>query len=265
MSTLLSLRQRLRRAARENRAALATLALAALALGLLGTTQALAAPRVHATSVPAPDAWEEDATFTYRVPVANGSGPYPAGSELGMGEPGYFTTLSPSFLVDFRWEPRGHDPARLAASATLRLVASQDGAAPWRREVLLDQATLARAATNGTLELHGLVPLDALAREAEAEGHDPSKAAWSLVAHVAHAEGSHDFALPIRFDPPLYVLPDAEHAHALRAHGEPQTRIETSAAGLAGLADAPAAPLAALLGAAALVGLVRLDNGGDPA
>ncbi len=256
MSTLQPLRARLQRAARENRTALAAVALAALALGTLWSTQAASATRVQVATIPAPDAWTESATFTYRVPVANASGPYAAGTVLGMGEPGYFTTISPRFEVAFRWEPEGLPAARLTASGTLKLIVQ--GAGGWRFEAPLDN----RTASGQALALGGVVDLPAIQRDVEAAGHDASNASWAVVARVAYAAPgvqSSTFTLPIQYDPPLYVLPSAEALATTTAHGQPETRVTQTRAGLPGLLGAPAAPALALAGVGALVALVRLD------
>lgn len=248
---------RLARAAREHRPALAAAALVALALGTLWSTQAVAAPQREVVTIPAPDAWRETGRFTYAVPVENASGPYPAGTVLGMGEPGYLTTLSPHALVTFAWSAEGLRAERVTGHASLRLVVQ--GASGWRVERDLANLTFDQA-PDAPVRLDAVLDVAGTLSGLRSAGHADETATWSLVARVARAApepAAQAFTLAVHVDAPLYVLPAPSALATVVPHGEPRVEVHEERAGAAGLLRAPAGPLLALAGAGVLALVLR--------
>lgn len=255
------------------RAPLALLAGALLVLGGLWSLDA--ATRVERERrLVLDEAWSDEGVFTYAVPVAKDSPVFVNGTVLGMGEPAYFSSVSPRVLVNFTW--RLAEPATPAeAAGHLKAVvqaAAPDGRAYWTLE-----EPLANATGQGPVVLAGVVDLEALdARVLEtvrALGMLDAKTRWTVVATVAFAASApwgelrqvSTFELPLERSPPLYVLPSADDARALREHGEPREVVQEHQKGLAGLLGAPLPLL--VLGAggalgAALASARRKPSGG---
>ncbi|HEV8359498.1 MAG TPA: DUF5305 family protein [Candidatus Thermoplasmatota archaeon] len=248
--------------ARRRRGAALALGLAALAIGALWSASAFT--HIDRAQVAEEEhRWVEEGRFAYAVPVVRASPAFPNGTLLGMGEPGYFSTISPQVMLNFTWvlqEPS----APVAASAILVVqvrALGPDGRAYWTLERELANATLAAGQGIGLAGVLDLPATDAEVRETLATlGMQQPETAWTLVARVTfgaqmpwgHVQNTSVFTLPMERAPPLYTLPGADAASDARAHADERVVVRAHQAGLAGLAAAPLAPLLAVAGAAAV-------------
>src|SRR5439155_8142071 len=88
--------------ARRHRTGALVAAFTLLALGgasLLSSWQAVE----RATTESTHERWAEEARYTYAVPVVRNSTHWPIGTELPMGLPAYYRTISDSFRLGFAW------------------------------------------------------------------------------------------------------------------------------------------------------------------
>lgn len=253
------------RLVRELALPLTLAALAALALGTLWSVDAVARVDRHEL-VHREGVWRERGDFAYEVPVENGSAVYGDVTVLGMGEPGYFTTLSPRILVAFAWS---HDDARAATTDAhvalfVEVAPAESGA--WTHRTPLANAT-ARLAPGESLRVGGdidIPAIEAAAQEAaRLQGRRLDAAEWRVVAEVKHAREaspeseSSRFVLPIEYDAPLYRLPDEAGARGVREHGETRVVVQESRPGAVGLVREPVGPTLAIAGVVGLVALWR--------
>lgn len=205
--------------------------------------------------------WTESSAFTYRVPVTRNSTHWPIGTELPMGEPAYFRTVSDSIYVDYAWSPETGDPhARGVAGGRLyvRVVAtSYDGRPYWSLDRTLDETTVADA-TEG-LRLSGRVDLDELVNDlAVLQKELPvteGTVNWSVRANVVYAldvagareQGESERLLPIDAGDPRFTLPTADKLRWNEVHAQDRVHSRVHPAGVPGvLASTPALGLAAL-------------------
>ncbi|MCA1814401.1 MAG: DUF5305 domain-containing protein [Halobacteriales archaeon] len=278
LSNPLDAMQPLLRAARAHRAPLAAASALLLVLSAVWGMQAYGhVARAETTSVA--QAWGEEGAFTYTVPVQRASPMFANGTVLGMGEPAYFSSISPSFDVTFVWkvaQPAATDAAALGNLVVQVRSETQDGRALWSLEFPLANGS---SSAGEPLTMVGHADLPAMTAQVQdgmrALGLGEAKLHWTVLARVAstfHASwgevrNSSAYTLPVAFDGPMYMLPTADEARSVRDHGLSVVSVRESRAGLAGLLGAPI-PLAGLglgmlgLGFAGAVG--RKPRGGGP-
>lgn len=265
------------RIVRRHAAVITAASVAMLAIAALWTVDAATAVERLETATLS-DRWEEVGTFTYRITVLKPSHAFPNGTVLGMGEAGYFTTISPRVDVAYRWSAFSPGGARVAAAASLELVVSSTSPAGrpyWTLRYPLANATFAGAGEDG-LVLRGLFDFDRVLPDVENTslvlGARNAKIAWELEAVVKYAleadaisaRNASRFSLPIDVDVPLYVLPDEDAASFARAHGREERVVEERRAGLGAALARPGLALPFSLGAAGL-GLVWRERRTRPA
>lgn len=234
--------------------ALALVALAALAVGLLWSLQAATSlETIEETRTR--DPWGERAAFTYAPLPADGS------AALAMGEPGYFTTDAPRVRIGFEWRLQDAGAERVTALASMKLVAkhaAQAGKPAWAYEEPIASATHAGAASDA-LAMSGEIDLPAIAARLEqTSGRRAQDATWSVVASVrfasapnaAHAADASEFALPLTYAPPLYAF--AQPAPIGKDHAQREVIAHEDRAGPEALVRAPAGPILLLAGLAVL-------------
>lgn len=217
-------------------------------------------------------AWTEESAFAYRVPVTRNSTHYALGTELPMGEPAYFRTVSDAILVDHSWTPTSDDPdARgvVGGRLSVHVVAtSPDGRPYWEIDHLLDEATVTDA-TQG-LTLSGRVDLDALVAQVGALGAElpvsEGTINWSVRASVVYAfeahgrrdQGESEWILPIDASDPRFTLPPPDKLAWTEEHAEDRATTEVRDAGVPGVVSDLRALAAGALGLALLVAGLRL-------
>jgi hypothetical protein len=266
--------QPLLRAARAHRASVAAAGALLLVVGGAWALQAYEhVERTQDTAVS--KAWSEQAGFTYSVPVQRDSPMFRNGTVLGMGEPAYVSSISPAFDVSFRWQvaqPAVSDAQALGSMVVEVRSDAQDGRALWTLEFPLANAS---SSAGQPLAMQGTVDL----RDLEAQVHQglqaldvgEAKLTWQVLARVAYTwhapwgevRNTSAFALPVRFDGPMYMLPTADEAQSGREHGDQLVTVHEQRAGLAGLLAAPIALGIAGLGGAGL-GLAVLASRPPP-
>ena len=234
---------------------LAGVALASLALGILWSLQA-ATYGEATTELRRVDPWAERATFTYAPLLEDGT-------ELAMGEPGYFTTHAPRVRVGFAWTLDDPRAERVTALGELQLVVRHD--ASGGRPAWNDARTLAEGTLEGDapepLTLEALLDLPAeSARIESVPGRDASRATWTLVANVRfasapvveHRAERSGFEMPLSYTPPLYSLPPPDALSLTKDHTKTQVVHHPAPSAAESLAARPAGPALLVVG---LVGL----------
>jgi uncharacterized protein DUF5305 len=220
----------------------------------------------------------EQGVFTYSVPVVVDSAAWANGTVLGMGEPGYFSTISPRALVNFTWEMREGAPSNVQAVASLVLAVRAEQANTGRVLWSFEDA-LAEGTSNGSSALVVPAVLDIPAIDARVRdtvqtlGLQDLGTAWTMVATVSYTaqfpwgqeRNTTAFTLPVERAPPMYMLPGADALRFPREHADVQTVVHEQRAGAAGLVRAPLGPLAFLAGAALLVIVRRRPDVPDAA
>jgi hypothetical protein len=256
---------------RRHRVAAFVLALALLAGGALSLASSYRAVGIalHETTR---DRWSEEASYAYVVPVVRNSTHWPVGTQLPMGLPAYYRTVSDSFALSFAWRA-ANASGTASADMALRIVAqTTDGRVYWDIVHPLAQGD---AGADGALRLDAVLDMDALVAEADRIGKElpigEGKVVWSVettVAYAMTADGARDdatssFVFPITVQDPRFILPAPEAATWEQPHSETRTWTSEHVAGAGGaLSDLKG--LALLAGGAALLALVAWLALGDP-
>lgn len=191
--------------------------------------------------------WSEHDAFSYRVPVTRNSTHWPIGTELPMGEPAYFRTISDRILVDYSWIADTPADARGVAAGRLDVqvrAQSADGRPYWSLEHTLAEAT-AQDVQQG-IALSGIVDLDELMNEVSVVSRElpPGDAVvnWSVRAVVTysiemgerHEQGQTERILSMSASDPRFVLPRPEELRWDNAHTEESTSVTAHLAGMPG-------------------------------
>lgn len=239
----------------RHRVPLAVAGAIALATGAWMAAAAYAAPRTH-ESIEERVLWTESAAFTYRVPVTRNSTHWPLGTELPMGQPAYFRTVSDSILVSYAWDAHGPERMRGVAAASLVVevrAQTSDGRPYWSIERPLAEASAPSAAQG--IRMEGRLDLDVLVEEASRVSRElplgEGVIQWTVRATVVHAldlegaavQGRTVHELPIEAVDPRFVLPAPEDLGFERAHTEERVTTATAQAGADGVLRSPG-PLA---------------------
>lgn len=247
-----------RPASREAHKAIALIALACLAIGILWSLQATTGITRY-DQVITTDPWGETATYTYAPLRADGSG------SLTMGEPGYFTHDAPTTLIGFAWRLDDDTAERVTALGTMKLLVKHEasqGRAAWSFTETLAEGTLSGTASEA-LSLEGLVDFKAVTQRIEATaGREIEGSTWSVLSQVRfasvptadHAADATAYELPISYTAPLYVFPDAHALTSTKDHTQRETVHHEQVGGLPALAAKPLGPTLLLAGIAGLAG-----------
>lgn len=254
-----------RRRQQDASRAIALVALACLALGILWSLQVTTRVTTYEQVIER-DPWLEKGAFAYEPLLADGSG------SLAMGEPGYFLHEAPTARVRFAWALDDPEAQRVTALGTMRLVVHHDaaqGRAAWTHDEELASATLA-GGPEETLALEGIVDFAAVEERIEATpGRSIDGATWVVLVQVrfasapvaAHAADASAFEMPIDVASPLYAFPGADALSLVHDHTERERVTRAEAAGPAALASSPAGPILVLVGLGALLyALPRLEE-----
>jgi hypothetical protein len=202
--------------------------------------------------------WVERGAFAYSVPVERASPVFPNGTVLGMGEPAYFSTVSPRVLLNFTWWLEEPAAVPVDAAGFVKAVVraeAPDGRAYWTLEEPLANGTL--AGMGQALVMSGVLDVPAL----DARLHDTlrelgmgeAKTTWQVVAEVRFAaraswgavQNESVFRMDMDRSPPLYMLPGPDLASSAYAHAEERVLVQESRAGFVAALRAPL-PLAAV-------------------
>lgn len=250
---------------------LTVVGVALLVLSAWLSSTAYSAP-VETTSLERDTAWTEVSSFSYRVPITRNSTHYAPGTELPMGEPAYFRTVSDAILVDYTWHPETDDAAaRGVAGGTLTVhvvAVSDDGRPYWSIDETLDESTVANA-TDG-LTLSGRVDLDELVTRmgmlAAEMPFGEGRINWSVEASVVYAleaggrrdQGESVHLLPIDASDPRFRLPPGDKLAWREEHSQETVRHDVRPAGIPGVLAAWKRLLPGGIGLALLVAGVAL-------
>ncbi len=165
------------------------------------------------------------ANYTYSVPVTEPNPLYPEGTQLGMGQPAYFFSVSPTEDVSFIYRLEAADSADLSVEAKTVVVASgkegygEEQKIFWQKAFSVGDSKTAQLKSGDVLTSKftlDVPQIQAKAKEVQDQLNYSSEPTIEIVTSVNYkgkingeeVEGTKNFAIPVNISSTYYQMPE---------------------------------------------------------